>query len=80
MWNIDTRTPYNANHVRMVADYVGRMADYINELHEKGLEEVNTAGFLTDEKKQELMEAFTEVYRGKQSELPICHDLGNPAP
>ena len=36
---IDARTPYNAHHVRMVADYVGKMADYINEQHEKGLEE-----------------------------------------
>ena len=151
---IDTRTPYNANHVRMVADYAGRMADYINELHEKGLEEEyfsenrkeqlvlgallhdigkvsiptkvmnkatrleeklrdikmrfelfrtryrlqllegelseteyeevigrldkalalaeegNTTGFLTDEKKQELMEVFSEVYRGKEGEEP----------
>lgn len=35
---IDMRTPYNASHVRNVAGYVGRMADYINELHEKGME------------------------------------------
>ncbi|MBE5950990.1 MAG: HD domain-containing protein [Lachnospiraceae bacterium] len=36
---IDARTPYNANHVRKVAEYVGRMADYINELHENGQEQ-----------------------------------------
>ena len=36
---IDTRTPYNANHVRMVAYYAGKLADYYNEQHEKGLEE-----------------------------------------
>lgn len=36
---IDMRTPYNANHVRMVAYYVGKMADHINLLHEKGIEE-----------------------------------------
>ena len=36
---IDTRTPYNANHVRMVAAYAGKMADYINKQHELGLEE-----------------------------------------
>ena len=152
---IDTRTPYNANHVRMVAEYAARMADYINELHDKGMEEeyfsenrkeqlvlgallhdigkvsiptkvmnkatrledklheiemrfelfrtryrlqllegelseteyseaitkldkaqalaeeVNTAGFLTEEKKQELMEVFSAVYRGKEGEQPF---------
>lgn len=36
---IDSRTPYNANHVRNVAVYAGKMADYINELHEEGKEE-----------------------------------------
>ena len=36
---IDARTPYNANHVRNVAVYAGKLADYINELHWKGLEE-----------------------------------------
>ena len=152
---IDTRTPYNANHVRMVAEYAARMADYINELHDKGMEEeyfsenrkeqlvlgallhdigkvsiptkvmnkatrledklheiemrfelfrtryrlqllegelseteyseaitkldkaqalaeeVNTAGFLTEEKKQELMEVFSAVYSGKEGEQPF---------
>ena len=36
---IDARTPYNGSHIRKVAEYVGKMADYINELHEQGLEE-----------------------------------------
>ncbi len=36
---IDSRTPYNANHVRNVAFYAGKMADYINELYKKGKEE-----------------------------------------
>lgn len=35
VWNIDTRTPYNANHVRMVADYAGRMADYMRKVWKK---------------------------------------------
>lgn len=33
---IDTRTPYNANHVRNVAVYAGKIADYINELYKQG--------------------------------------------
>ena len=36
---IDSRTPYNANHVRNVAVYAGKIADYINALHEQGKEE-----------------------------------------
>ena len=36
---IDERTPYNATHTRQVAKYCGKLADYINELHEKGQEE-----------------------------------------
>ena len=35
---IDTRTPYNANHVRNVAVYAGKIADYINEQHAQGKE------------------------------------------
>lgn len=35
---IDSRTPYNANHVRNVAIYAEKLADYINELHEQGKE------------------------------------------
>ena len=36
---VDTRTPYNANHMRNVAVYAGKLADYINELHGRGKEE-----------------------------------------
>ena len=36
---IDERTPYNASHTRKVAKYSGLIADHINELHDKGLEE-----------------------------------------
>lgn len=36
---IDTRTPYNANHVRNVAVYAGKIADYINKLNAEGMEE-----------------------------------------
>ena len=36
---IDERTPYNASHTRKVAKYCGMIADHINELHDKGLEE-----------------------------------------
>ncbi len=36
---IDERTPYNASHTRKVAEYCGKIVDYINELHEKGEEE-----------------------------------------
>lgn len=36
---IDSRTPYNANHVRNVAVYAGKIADYINALYEQGKEE-----------------------------------------
>jgi len=33
---IDSRTPYNANHTRMVAQYCDEMAAYIHEVHERG--------------------------------------------
>ena len=36
---IDARTPYNASHTRNVAKYSGMIADYINEMHDKGEEE-----------------------------------------
>ena len=36
---IDERTPYNVSHTRNVAKYSGMLADYINDLHEKGKEE-----------------------------------------
>lgn len=35
---IDARTPYNGSHTRNVAKYAGLIAEYINELYEKGEE------------------------------------------
>lgn len=35
---IDERTPYNASHTRKVAEYSGKIADYINELNFQGKE------------------------------------------
>lgn len=57
---IDTRTPYNANHVRQVAVYAAKLADYINELHDKGLEEE----YFPKERKEELVLSA------------LLHDLG----
>ena len=57
---IDSRTPYNANHVRNVAVYAGKMADYINELHEQGKEE---AYFDANRREQLVLSA-------------LLHDLG----
>lgn len=57
---IDSRTPYNANHVRNVAVYAGRIADYINQLHQEGKEE---AYFDENRKEQLLLSA-------------LLHDLG----
>ena len=57
---IDTRTPYNANHVRQVAVYAAKLADYINELHDKGLEEEH----FSKERKEELVLSA------------LLHDLG----
>lgn len=57
---IDARTPYNANHIRKVAEYVGRMADYINELHEQGLE----AEYFDKRRKEQLVMAA------------LLHDIG----
>ena len=57
---IDTRTPYNANHVRNVAVYAGKIADYINELHEQGAEE----------------EWFDENRREQLVLGALLHDLG----
>lgn len=52
---IDARTPYNASHTRNVGKYAGILADYINELYEKGEE---TEYFNTDRKEQLLMGAM----------------------
>lgn len=60
---IDTRTPYNANHVRNVAVYAGKIADRINEMHEQGLEEEY---FDTDRREQLQLSA-------------LLHDLGKLA-
>lgn len=50
---IDMRTPYNANHTKQVAKYVGMIAKHINKLHDKGEEEL----FFTDEHISELVMA-----------------------
>lgn len=50
---IDMRTPYNGNHTKHVAKYVEMIADYINELHEKGQEEM----FFTKEHTDQLVMA-----------------------
>lgn len=52
---IDARTPYNASHTRNVGKYAGILADYINELYEKGEE---TEYFDKDRKEQLLMGAM----------------------
>ena len=52
---IDARTPYNASHTRNVGKYAGILADYINELYEKGEE---TEYFSEDRKEQLLMGAM----------------------
>ncbi len=57
---IDERTPYNASHTRHVANYCGMMVDYINELHDKGLEE----------------EFFSESRREQLVMGALLHDIG----
>lgn len=52
---IDARTPYNASHTRNVGKYSGMLADYINELYEKGEE---TEYFDKDRKEQLMMGAM----------------------
>ena len=60
---IDERTPYNASHTRHVAEYCGMIADYTNELHEKGVEEEY---FTPNRREQLVMGAF-------------LHDIGKMA-
>lgn len=48
---IDNRTPYNANHIRNVAKYCGLVADYINLMHSKGLDE----DFFSKERREALV-------------------------
>jgi len=57
---IDNRTPYNANHVRNVAVYAGKIADYINELHTQGKEEE----YFDDNRREQLLLSA------------LLHDLG----
>ncbi len=57
---IDERTPYNASHTRNVAKYCGLVADHINELHARGLEEES---FSINRKEQLVMGA-------------LLHDIG----
>lgn len=52
---IDARTPYNGSHTRNVGKYAGILADYINELYEKGEEKEY---FDKDRKDQLLMGAM----------------------
>lgn len=52
---IDARTPYNASHTRNVAKYTRMIADHINELHDKGEEELH---FTKDHEDQLIMAAF----------------------
>ena len=48
---IDERTPYNASHTRKVAEYCGKIVDYINELHDKGEEEE----YFSENRKEQLV-------------------------
>ena len=57
---IDKRTPYNASHTRKVAEYSGMIADYINELHERGEE----------------AEYFDEERRNQLIMSALLHDIG----
>ena len=57
---IDKRTPYNASHTRKVAEYSGIIADYINELHERGEE----------------TEYFDEERRNQLIMSALLHDIG----
>lgn len=52
---IDMRTPYNGNHTKHVAKYVEMMADHINELHDKGEEDIC---FSDEHKAQIIMAAY----------------------
>jgi len=57
---VDTRTPYNGNHIRKVAEYVGKLADHFNFLYEQGKE---TEFFDTQRREQLIMGA-------------LLHDIG----
>jgi len=51
---IDSRTPYNANHTRMVAKYCDEMAAYIHAAHQRGETEYD---ILEDDREQLVMAA-----------------------
>lgn len=57
---IDERTPYNASHTRMVAKYVEKIVDYINELHDRGEEE----------------EEFSQNRKEQLIMATLLHDIG----
>lgn len=57
---IDARTPYNGSHTRKVAEYAGKIADYINELYEKGEEE----------------EYYDKEHRDQLVMAALLHDIG----
>lgn len=57
---IDERTPYNATHTRKVADYAGKLADYLEEQYHEGRFEEE---FDTQRKEQLVMGA-------------LLHDIG----
>lgn len=52
---IDARTPYNGSHTRKVAEYAGKIADYINLMHEEGKEDTY---FTAEHKDQLVMAAY----------------------
>lgn len=51
---IDSRTPYNANHTRMVARYCDEMAEYIHAAHQRGETEYDIS---EDDREQLVMAA-----------------------
>ncbi len=57
---LDERSPYNASHTRNVARYSQLLADYINELHQKGLCE----------------ESFGQERKEKLLLAALLHDIG----
>ena len=57
---IDERTPYNGSHTRKVAEYAGKLADFINLKNEQG----------------ECEEYFDEERREKLLLAALLHDIG----
>ncbi|MCR5273064.1 MAG: HD domain-containing protein [Lachnospiraceae bacterium] len=52
---VDERTPYNGSHTRKVTEYSAILADYINEIHEKG----ETEDFFNENRREQLVLAAT---------------------